>query len=57
VLADASLKAARAAGASSVDTSGGTGETGQITEAQLAQMTPEQIDKAFSEGKLAHLLG
>lgn len=57
VTADASLKAARAAGASSVDTSGGTGETGQITEAQLAQMTPEQIDKAYREGKLKHLLG
>lgn len=57
VAADASLKAARAAGASSVDTSGGTGETGQITEAQLAQMTPEQIDKAYREGKLKHLLG
>lgn len=57
VTANPSLKAARAAGASSVDTSAaGSGETGQITEAQLAQMTPEQIAEALDKGKLAHLL-
>ena len=56
VAADASLKAARAAGASSVDTSGGTGEVGQITEAQLAQMNPAEIEKAFNSGLLKHLL-
>ena len=49
------LKVARAASASGSELSG-TGETGQITEAQLAQMTPEQISKSFKEGKLAHLL-
>lgn len=53
--ADSTLKAVRAAGASGTELSG-SGETGQITEAQLAQMTPEQISKALKEGKLAHLL-
>jgi hypothetical protein len=43
-------------GQSGGDFSGGTGQGAPITEAQLAQMTPEQIDKAFSEGKLSHLL-
>jgi hypothetical protein len=56
VAADASLKAARAAGASSIDNPGGTGEVGQITEAQLAQMTPEQISDAFDKGLLKNLL-
>jgi alkylhydroperoxidase family enzyme len=51
------LKAARAAGASSVDNPGGTGETGQITEAQLAQMTAEQISTAYDKGQLSHLIG
>ncbi|OKI47448.1 hypothetical protein A6A27_10285 [Micromonospora sp. CB01531] len=42
-------------------TSGGEFPGGQpgntpITEAQLAQMTPEQIAQAMSEGKLKHLL-
>lgn len=55
VAADNSLKAVLAASASGSEL-GGTGETGQITEAQLAQMKPEQIDKALKEGKLAHLL-
>lgn len=55
VTADATLKAARAAGASSVETSGGTGEVGQITEAQLAQMTPEQIADAYETGLLKTL--
>ncbi|MCU1408471.1 MAG: hypothetical protein JWM23_551 [Microbacteriaceae bacterium] len=56
VAADASLKAARAAGASSIDNPGGTGEVGQITEAQLAQMTPEQIAEAYEKGLLKSLL-
>lgn len=55
IAANPQLKAAQAASASGTEL-GGTGETGQITEAQLAQMTPEQISKALSEGKLAHLL-
>jgi hypothetical protein len=29
---------------------------GPVTEAQLAQMTPAQIDEAFKAGKLRHLL-
>lgn len=57
VAANPILKQARAAGASTVETPGGTGEAGQITEAQLAQMTPEDTEKAFREGKLKHLLG
>lgn len=55
--ANPNLKAARAAGASSVDNPGGTGETGQITEAQLAQMTAEQISAAYDKGQLSHLIG
>jgi hypothetical protein len=35
---------------------GGNGAGTPITEGQLAQMTPEQIAQAMSEGKLAHLL-
>ncbi|MGH3704196.1 MAG: hypothetical protein ACRDT9_06160, partial [Agromyces sp.] len=56
VAANPTLKQARAAGASTVEPAGGTGEQGQITEAQLAQMTPEQIADALDKGKLAHLL-
>lgn len=56
IAADQTLKAARAAGASTVETPGGTGEQGQITEAQLAQMTPEQIAEAFDKGLLKSLL-
>lgn len=56
VTADQTLKAARAAGASTVETPGGTGEQGQITEAQLAQMTPEQIAAAYEKGQLNGLL-
>lgn len=37
------------------DFNGGNG-AGQITEAQLAQMSPDDISKAFSEGKLKHLM-
>ncbi|MGN8024702.1 hypothetical protein [Microbacterium sp. 22242] len=56
VTANPTLKAARAAGASTVETPGGTGEQGQITEAQLAQMTPEQIADAYDKGLLKGLL-
>jgi hypothetical protein len=57
VTANQSLKAARAAGASGVELSGGTGEQGQITEQQLKTMTPEQIVQAQAKGLLRNLLG
>lgn len=38
------------------DFSAGTGAGQPISEAQLAQMSAEEIDKALSEGKLKHLL-
>jgi hypothetical protein len=38
------------------DFGGGTGAGTPITEQQLAQMTPEEIDKALTDGKLKHLL-
>lgn len=53
--ANPTLKAVQAAAASGTEL-GGSGETGQITEQQFAAMSPEQIDKAFREGKLKHLL-
>ena len=56
ILADPTLKAVLAASASGTEL-GGTGETGQITEAQLAQMTPEQIVDAQEKGLLKNLLG
>lgn len=46
------LKAARAAGASGVELGGGTGEQGQLTAAQIARMTPEQIVEADNKGLL-----
>lgn len=55
VAANPNLKAVLAAAASGTEL-GGTGETGQITEAQLAQMTPEEINTALRAGKLKHLL-
>lgn len=55
--ADPSLKTTRAVGASTAAPEAGSPEGGPITEAQLAQMTPEQIDKAYREGRLKHLLG
>lgn len=55
--ADPSLKTTRAVGASTTDTPAGSGEGQPITEAQLAQMSPEQIDKAYREGRLNGLLG
>lgn len=56
IAADQTLKATRAVGASTVETPGGPGEQGQITEAQLAQMTPEQIADAYDKGLLKSLL-
>lgn len=53
--ANPSLKTARAASASGIPL-GGSGEQGQVTEAQLAQMTPEQIVDAQSKGLLRDLL-
>lgn len=35
---------------------GGSGEGGPITEDQLSRMTPEQISKAYAEGRLKHLM-
>jgi hypothetical protein len=57
VAADATLKTARAAGASSVDTSGGTGEPAQITDEQLKSMSAEAIVAAQKAGRLKNLLG
>jgi hypothetical protein len=56
VAADNTLKATRAVGASGIELTGGTGEQGQITDAQLAQMTPEQIADAYTKGLLKTLL-
>jgi len=55
ITANQTLKAVQAAAASGTEL-GGSGETGQITDEQLARMSPEQITKALKEGKLAHLL-
>lgn len=57
VAANKALKAAQAVGASGIELTGGTGEQGQITEAQLARMTPEDIVKAQEKGLLRNLLG
>lgn len=57
VTANTSLKAARAAGASGIEQTGGTGEQGQITEQQLKTMTPNQIVAAQEKGLLRNLLG
>jgi alkylhydroperoxidase family enzyme len=50
------LKAVQAAAASGTEL-GGTGETGQIDEQQLARMSPDQIVEAQSKGLLRNLLG
>lgn len=55
ITANPLLKAVQAAAASGTEL-GGTGETGQITDEQLARMSPEEITKALKAGKLAHLL-
>jgi hypothetical protein len=54
--ANPNLKAVQAAAASGTEL-GGSGEQGQITEAQLARMSPEQIVEAQNKGLLRHLLG
>lgn len=56
VAADPALKATRAVNASTADTTAGSGEGQPITEAQLAQMTPEEIVTALNRGDLKHLL-
>lgn len=56
IAADPTLKTPRAGSASTINPAGGTGEQGPITEEQLARMTPEQVDKAYREGRLKHLL-
>lgn len=53
--ADPSLKAARAAGSSGPDTPTTTGEQGQISEADLAKASPEQIVEWDDKGLLKHL--
>lgn len=55
VAANPLLKATQAAAASGSELAGSQ-ETGQITEAQLAQMTPEQVNEALRKGQLTHLL-
>jgi hypothetical protein len=55
IAANPILKAVQAAAASGTEL-GGSGETGRITEEQLARMTPEQINEALLAGKLQHLL-
>lgn len=56
VAANPTLKTARAAGASTVDTPGGTGEAGQLTAAQIKSMTPQQIVEAKAKGLLRDYL-
>jgi hypothetical protein len=40
----------------STDFNGGNGSGSPITEDQLSRMTPEQIAKAYADGRLSHLL-
>ena len=56
VAANPSLKTVRAAGTSTVDTSGGTGEAGQLTADQVKAMTPQQIVEAKAKGLLRDYL-
>jgi hypothetical protein len=56
IAANPLLKAVQAAAASGTEL-GGTGETGQIDEHQLARMSAEEIVDAQSKGLLRHLLG
>lgn len=55
IAANPILKAVQATAASGTEL-GGSQETGQITEQQLAAMTPEEKYAALKSGKLAHLL-
>jgi hypothetical protein len=57
VTSNPTLKATQAVGASGVELGGGTGEQGQITEAQLHTMSPDQIVDAQNKGLLRSLLG
>lgn len=50
------VKAAEPASSGSPPNSSRTGNTGQLTREQLTTMSPEEIDAARREGKLAHLL-
>lgn len=50
------FRIAQAAGASAADHAGGSGESAQITESQLASASPEQIDAWHRAGRLDHLL-
>lgn len=56
VAANPTLKTVRAAGQSTVDTSGGTGEQGQLTAEQIKRMTPQQIVEAKAKGLLRDYL-
>jgi len=57
ITANPTLKRTQAVAPSTTVNTGGTGEAGQITEDQLAQMTPEQIEEAYQKGHLKHLMG
>lgn len=48
--------AKKAPPASGADLSGGSGAGTPITEEQLAKMSPAEIQKAYDEGKLKHLM-
>lgn len=52
----AKLAPAKGAGRSGGEFTGAPGEGAPITEEQLNRMTPEQIAKAYAEGKLKHLM-
>lgn len=56
VKADSTLAAGKSAGKSGGEFNGGSGAGTPITEEQLARMNPDEITKAFGEGKLKHLL-
>lgn len=57
VKANASLKATPTGPAvSGGDFTGGTGAGAPITEEQLSKMTPDEVAKAYAEGKLKHLM-
>jgi hypothetical protein len=54
---DPSLKATTGPARSGVDMAGASGGPRQLTEADLARMSPEQIVKAQNDGLLRNLLG
>ncbi len=51
------LRTAPVAPRTGTEGAGGTGQTGQLTHADLDTMSPEEIVKAQKEGRLASLLG